>query len=95
MKSVARRVRPPKGKVERDKERHGYEKLKLFWARLNGDYVPNKSAKGRTDGNAASADVPGTDVVDPSDRIVVNREEFRRITGTGEENPRDPFEPRS
>ena len=95
VKSVARRVRPPKGKVERDKERHGYEKLKLFWARLNGEYVPKKNLQGNAPANApTSADAPGIDVVDPSDRIVVNREEFRRITGAGEDEPRDPFEPR-
>ena len=30
VRSVANRVRPPKGKVERDKERHGYEKLRVY-----------------------------------------------------------------
>ena len=96
VKSVARRVRPPKGKVERDKERHGYEKLRIFWARLNGEHVPKRNLEGNAPANATtSVDVPGIDVVDPSDRIVVNREEFRRITGAGEDEPSDPFEPRS
>lgn len=95
VKSVARRVHPPKGKVERDKERRGYEKLRIFWARLNGEYVSKKNPKDNAPANATSADVSGVDAVDPSDRIVVNREEFRRITGVGEEELRDPFEPRS
>lgn len=103
VKSVARRVRPPKGKVERDKERRGYEKLRAFWARMNGESVPNRRAKderapdapeGRSDASGASAERAS----DPSDRIVVDREELRRIIGgdgEGEgDRPRDPFEPR-
>lgn len=31
VRSVARRVRPPKGKVERDRERTGYERLRRIW----------------------------------------------------------------
>ncbi len=35
VKKVARRVRPPKGKVERDKERRSYYRFRAFWDRLN------------------------------------------------------------
>ena len=91
VKSVARRVRPPKGKVERDKERHGYERLRAFWARMNGEGVPNRKAK-----DAAEPEKPAERASDPSDRIVVDREELHRIIGgEAEDEPRDPFEPKS
>lgn len=97
VRSVANRVRPPKGKVERDKERHGYEKLRLFWARMNGEYVAERSKGDRTPAAHESASPAPSSAVgasDPSDRIVVNREELRRIVGSDEEKERDPFEPR-
>ena len=100
VKSVARRVRPPKGKVERDKERRGYEKLRAFWARMNGEVVPKRNAKsGRElevpDGRTAPSDASVEHAADPSDRIIVDREELRRIMGGEDDEPRDPFEPRS
>ena len=41
---------------------------------------------------AAPADAAPSD---PSDRIHVDREELRRIMGGEDDEPRDPFEPRS
>lgn len=97
VRSVANRVRPPKGKVERDKERRGYEKLRIFWARMNGDYVAKQSRNDCESAAAAAAKASRPSIVDPSDRIIVNREELHRIIGTSESDgePRDPFEPRS
>ena len=43
-------------------------------------------------GQAAPADAAPSD---PSDRIHVDREELRRIMGGEDDEPRDPFEPRS
>lgn len=101
VKSVARRVRPPKGKVERDKERRGYEKLRAFWARMNGEGVPERAGKsGRmpqtSDEQETTRDESIERTSDPSDRIIVDREELRRIIGGEGENDqtRDPFEPR-
>ncbi len=37
VRRVARRVRPPKGKVERDKERRSYYRFRAFWDRLNNE----------------------------------------------------------
>ena len=46
VKSVARRVRPPKGKIERDKERNrAYARLKYVWARLNGEIPPPRKRR--------------------------------------------------
>lgn len=104
VKSVARRVRPPKGKIERDKERRGYEKLRAFWARMNGE-MPAASTTSAPPSNSKAASTQGTDDVpleppanDPSDRIIVNREELHRILESSSENDEgthDPFEPRS
>ena len=98
VRSVANRVRPPKGKVERDKERHGYEKLRAFWARMNGEYVAERSKDDKlaaSDSQAARSSAGTAAASDPSDRIIVDREELHRIMGGEEEKPRDPFEPRS
>ncbi len=115
VKSVASRMKPPKGKVQRDKERHSYEKLARFWRRLHGEHpaptatttseAPVAAApkvhptKGKT-AKARAKDADQTDqiaqaVADPSDRIVVSREELHQLFGkTQEETPeRDPFEP--
>lgn len=98
VRSVAKRVRPPKGKVERDKERNrAYAKLKYFWARLNGEIPPPR--KRREAEQAAIEQDAESRASDPSDRIVVDRDELRRILGGSEDdddaaNPRDPFEPR-
>ncbi|MFR1640260.1 MAG: trimeric intracellular cation channel family protein, partial [Eggerthellaceae bacterium] len=79
------------GKVERDKERHGYERLRAFWARMNGEGVPKRKAK-----DAAEPEKPAERASDPSDRIIVDREELHRIIGgEAEDEPRDPFEPKS
>ena len=157
VKSVASRMKPPKGKVQRDKERHSYEKLARFWRRLHGEHptpvdtaasevsaaqaspaqtgalnkTGNIAHTGKiarvnqntvsstatnaatvsastpkvhpTKGEAAKArakDAEQTDqaapaVADPSDRIIVSREELHQLFGkTPEETPeRDPFEP--
>lgn len=100
VKSVAKRVRPPKGKVERDKERHGYEKLRIFWLRMNGERPKTKTTSpAQADSLSEQAPEAGTSehlASDPSDRIIVNREEFNRITNaSANDEPRDPFEPRS
>ncbi|MFR1639641.1 MAG: trimeric intracellular cation channel family protein [Eggerthellaceae bacterium] len=98
VRSVANRVRPPKGKVERDTERHGYEKLRAFWARMNGEYVAERSKDDKlaaSDSQAARSSAGTAAASDPSDRIIVDREELHRIMGGEEEKPRDPFEPRS
>lgn len=98
VRSVANRVRPPKGKVERDKERHGYEKLRAFWARMNGEYVAERSKVddlAAFESQAARSSTSAAAASDPSDRIIVNREELHRIMGGEEEKPRDPFEPKS
>lgn len=102
VKSVARRVRPPKGKIERDKEQRGYEKLRAFWARMNGELPPEKTPvwpteadDGMQEAGAAQPETPRAS--DPSDRIIVNRDELHRIMGASsdKEAPHDPFEPRS
>ena len=155
VKSVARRVRPPKGKIERDKERNrAYARLKYVWARLNGEIPPPRKrreleaarradagtdagagagsgtraetgshAQSRTRGSATVAAATVTDASaaatgradegartnagadaasDPSDRIIVSREELHRILeANADASPadadsalRDPFEPR-
>lgn len=155
VKSVARRVRPPKGKIERDKERNrAYARLKYVWARLNGEIPPPRKrreleaarradagtdagagagsgtraetgshAQSRTRGSATVAAATVTDASaaatgradegartnagadaasDPSDRIIVSREELHRILeasagadpADADSTPRDPFEPR-
>lgn len=97
VKSVARRVKPPKGKTERDKERRGYEKLRAFWARMNGEMPEKPEPKNPSDTSAVGNETPAPHASDPSDRIVVDRDELRRIlNGNAEEDePRDPFEPKS
>lgn len=104
VKSVARRVRPPKGKVERDKERRGYEKLRAFWMRMNGETPPRGTSLDQTEKYSTSAPTAearraeeiAERASDPSDRIIVDREELRRIKGDSPaEELRDPFEPRS
>ena len=53
VKSVARRVRPPKGKIERDKERNrAYARLKYVWARLNGEIPAAAQASRARSGEA-------------------------------------------
>ena len=153
VKSVARRVRPPKGKIERDKERNrAYARLKYVWARLNGEIPPPRKrreleaarradagvdagagsgtgtetgahAQSRTGGSATAAattvagasaaatgradegartDAGADAASDPSDRIIVSREELHRILeasagadpADADSTPRDPFEPR-
>lgn len=98
VKSVVRRVRPPKGKVERDREKRRYERLRKLW-RAPGRTSPLPSLDASDDNHAHPA--TGTAQAnlkpsDPSDRIHVNRGELRRLVGgNAEETPRDPFEPRS
>ena len=103
VKSVARRVRPPKGKVERERERRGaYERLRWLW-RVPGGTSPLPPVEKRGSEAAAQPDAPATPQAapadaapsDPSDRIHVDREELRRIMGGEDDEPRDPFEPRS
>lgn len=94
VKSVARRVRPPKGKVERDKERHGYEKLRAFWARMNGEYVQEKTRRDRMMHGSETPSTSSSSQSDPSDRIVIDREELHRLTQDREsDQPKDPFDP--
>ena len=103
VKSVARRVRPPKGKVERERERRrAYERLRWLW-RVPGGTSPLPPVEKRGSEAAAQPDAPATPQAapadaapsDPSDRIHVDREELRRIMGGEDDEPRDPFEPRS
>ena len=103
VKSVARRVRPPKGKIERERERKtAYDKLRRLW-RAPGSTSPLPPAAGGL-GKAGASDVTAPfkaveQASDPSDRIIVNREELRRFIdstgGSNDEDERDPFEPRS
>lgn len=97
VKSVARRVAPPKGKTERDKERRGYEKLHAFWARMNGEMPEKPQTAHPSDASPAEGDAAPPHASDPSDRIVVDRDELRRILNNNaeEKEPRDPFEPKS
>ncbi|HIW75468.1 MULTISPECIES: trimeric intracellular cation channel family protein [Gordonibacter] len=97
VKSVARRVRPPKGKVQRDKERSkAYAKLSYFWKRMNGEIPPPRKRRTAEVPPEAPAQDTEPQASDPSDRIVIDREELHRLLGTPEEEkPRDPFEPRS
>ncbi len=105
VRSVARRVRPPKGKVERDREKTHYARLRRLWRApgKTSPLPPLSSPEGTPQADAASPVKESTmQPIDPSDRIVVNREELRRIVesstegGAERENePRDPFEPRS
>lgn len=114
VRSVARRVRPPKGKIEREKERKRYEKLIRFWKRLNGEGVPpRKSRREKAEERArAAAEAPATPepgaqgsgasrnaADDPSDRIVLKRDELRRLINPDEDPDgseyRDPFDPRT
>ena len=89
VRSVARRVRPPKGKVERDRERHGkgYERLRRIW-RSPGSTSPlpplaateqeniNRTTPLSEPTNALhEASAPETS----SDHMVVDREELHRI----------------
>lgn len=83
VKAAAQRARPPKGKVERDKERRRTsDVLRRVLQRLNGSTT--------TSSQPAHSAKPDT-----TDRIVVNREELRKIKGETDDAPRDPFEPRS
>lgn len=105
VKSVARRVHVPKGKVERDKERRRYEKMRRFWARMNGEYVQQKTINDRnaatdksapnTSSSTSCSSTHNPKVHDPSDRIIIGREELRNLTGANREadTPRDPFDP--
>lgn len=120
--SVARRVRPPKGKVERERERKSaYEHLRRLWRApgctsplpplhrtgtakvvepLSPSFIQASSSEKLTEPPQA----------DPSDRIIVDRSEFRRIieqTSAKDDAPSlhglsdpfddtpDPFEPRN
>ncbi len=103
VKSVARRVRPPKGKVERERERSSaYAKLRRLW-RTPGKTSPLPTIDADEGAAAKSAPPPAAKEAkanDPSDRIVVDREELHRFMegAGGHEEPeqlRDPFEPRS
>ena len=58
VRSVARRVRPPKGKVERDRERTGYERLRRIW-RAPGSTSPLPPVA--PDGKLSSVGSPPTD----------------------------------
>lgn len=96
VRSVARRVRTPKGKVERDREKTGYERLRKLW-RAPGRTSPLPPLETSKGGKSATHP-PAVDLEpsDPSDRIHVNRDELRRIVGGDtEEELGDPFEPRS
>lgn len=100
VRSVARRVRPPKGKVERDKERRSYDRLRAIWKR------DSQPAEQRSEDGFGQAPTEKILIAsDPSDRIRVTREELHGITGridglnqhdsSVENELRDPFEPRS
>lgn len=81
VKTAAERVRPPKGKVEREKERRRTAAaLRRVLRRLNGSAPADDGA------HAAKPDT--------TDRITVTREQLRKIKGEWEETPKDPFEPR-
>ncbi len=99
VKSVARRVRPPKGKVERDKSVAATRAAHISGRASTASPLPperNLAPRQCPRQRPTPVDVPGIDVApDPSDRIVVNREELRRITGAEDDEPSDPFEPRS
>lgn len=95
VKSVARRVRPPKGKVERDRERRRvYVALRRVW-RSPGETSPLPPVS--TPGAGAhqeSSHHTGADgaVTNPNhtDRIVIDREELHHLkeshkTGAGDE----------
>lgn len=58
VRSVARRVRPPKGKVECDRERTGYERLRRIW-RAPGSTSPLPPVA--PDGKLSSVGSPPTD----------------------------------
>ena len=100
VKSVARRVKPPKGKIERERERKSaYDKLRRLW-RSPGSTSPLPAAERNANAAETGGQAAGSDAADkasdPSDRIIVDRDELRRfIDGAGSEGPRDPFEPRS
>ena len=67
-------------------------------ARMNGEYVAERSKDDKlaaSDSQAARSSAGTAAASDPSDRIIVDREELHRIMGGEEEKPRDPFEPRS
>ncbi len=116
--SAAHRISPPKGKVERDKERRSYERLRKFWARLNAEDFQSMQEQeaeeaqaaqnGKTEDRRQTAkqteaqqeetkqEVPAASQEtqetsfdpynDPSDRIVVNREELYDIIHAGSDD---------
>ncbi len=85
VRSVARRVRPPEGKVKRDRVRksRGYERLRRIW-RAPGSTSPLPPLDTKT----ANTDV-SSNPERASDHIVVDRNELRRIKSGSED---DPFE---
>lgn len=141
VKTVASRMKPPKGKVQRDKERRPYEKLARFWKRLHGQQPTplseptsnqtdpltrsgnmghtgkfsrvtvdastesNNTSAEKKQESAATPDKPTPDkatpksstqrIADPSDRIIVSREELHQLFGKNQnqEPEKDPFEP--
>lgn len=87
VKSVARRVRPPKGKIEREKERTGYERLRALWRKVDSSGPPEST---RTSHREEESESPRTD--DPSDRIVIKHHDALR--SQDDDTPRDPLEPK-
>lgn len=81
VKSVARRVRPPEGKVKRDRDRtsRGYERLRRIW-RAPGSTSPLPPI------TTESTPFDATGATSASDRIVVDRDELHRIMGNDDDS---------
>lgn len=110
VKKVARRVRAPKGKTARDREKRSfYEGLRKLWRTpgrtsplpplasfgANNQTESANDADDKTTAQAADTTAP-LFPSDPSDRIIINREELHQIMGANNQSEElDPFEPHS
>lgn len=81
VRSVARRVRPPKGKIEREKEKELQKSGKLIRLRKHRGGA-DQPAHTRSEGPS-----------DPSDRILVK--DLSEIRDEAAAEPKDPFEPQT